>query len=337
VNKRYEILTRRRESRISAEFALLRLSGGRPRMHRAAVASLIALLLAPAMAIAQSAGGQVGGAGPAVSAPNGKLSIEGGRYDGDQSALALGSYTIPLGYDFGLQADGAIGRIDEDTMGGGGLHLFARDPSSYLMGLYGSYHTWEGIDIWRLAAEFQLYLGRFSLDGLGGYEGVAVPETIGGLTVIDPHDDHAFGQLDLAYYPIDDLKLYSGYRYVNEASLGAAGVEYLMRAGGSPISLFAKADFGEAQYNRITGGLKVYLGPNRGKSLIARHRTEDPENYTPMFPRLSEVATVPQCTINGIMAVTSPSNGQCICPAGSFQAGYPPTLDDGAFVCFTPN
>jgi hypothetical protein len=297
-------------------------------MDRIRIACLIAFLMVPAGAMAQ---------GPAVSDPNAKLSLEGGQYDGSQSALALGSYAIPLGHEFGLQADGALGRIDEDTMGGGGLHLFTRDPSRYLLGLYGSYHTWEAIDIWRAAAEVQLYVGRFSLDGLGGYESVTVPGTIGGLTVLDPHDDHVFGQVDLAYYPSDDLKLYGGYRYVNEASLGAAGIEYLLRASDSPVSLFAKADFGEAQYDRITGGLKFYLGPNPQKSLIARHRTEDPENYTPMFPRLSEAGGARQCTVNSVMMVTSPANGQCICPAASFQAGSPPTPFNGAYVCYTPN
>jgi hypothetical protein len=298
-------------------------------MARAFIGCLTALLLAPVAALAQ-------GSGPAVSDPNAKLSVEGGQYDGDQSALALGSYTLPLGHSFGLQADGALGRIDEDTMGGGGLHLFTRDPSSYLLGAYGSYHTWNGIDIWRAAAELQLYVARFSLDGLAGYETVAVPGTIGGLTVLDPHDDHVFGQVDLAYYPIDDLRLYGGYRYVNETSLGAAGVEYLMRAFGSPISLFAKSDFGQEEYNRITGGLKFYLGPNAQKSLIQRHRTEDPENYTPMFPALSEIALL-QCTVNGLMIVTSPTNGQCVCPPGTFQPGLAPTPFNGAFVCFDPN
>jgi hypothetical protein len=300
-------------------------------MARFRIACLIVLLLAPSsLALGD-------GSAPAVSDANAKLSVEGGQYDGDKAALALGSYTLPLGQAFGLQADGALGRIDEGTMGGGGLHLFTRDPSRYLLGLYGSYHTWESIDIWRAAAEVQLYAGPFSLNGLGGYEGVAVPSTIGGLTVIDPHDDHVFGQVDLAYYPVDDLKVYGGYRYVNEASLGAAGVEYLLRGYDAPISLFAKADFGEDQYNRITGGLRIYLGPNADKTLIARHRTEDPENYTPMFPRLSEIATVPQCTVNGVMAVTSPANGQCICGPGTFQPGSPPTFFNGAFVCYTPN
>jgi len=249
-------------------------------MARSRSACLAALLLAPTLALADSAG-------PAVSDRNGKLSVEGGQYDGEQSALALGSYTLPLGHSFGLQADGALGRIDADTMGGGGVHLFTRDPSSYLFGIYGSYHTWDSIDIWRAAAELQLYLNRFSLDGLAGYEGVDVPATSGGLAVLNTDDDHVFGQADLAYYPVDDLKIYAGYRYVNETSLGGAGIEYLMRAFDSPISIFAKTDFGNDAYNRITGGLRFYLGPNAQKSLIARHRTEDPENYTPKFPELT--------------------------------------------------
>jgi hypothetical protein len=298
-------------------------------LARALIGLLFALVVGMTAAFGQSSA-------PAVSDPSAKLSVEGGQYDKDQSALALGIYTVPLGHAFGLQADGALGRIGEDTMGGGGLHLFTRDPARYLLGAYGSYHTWDGIDIWRAAAEVQLFAGRFSLEGLGGYESVAVPGTVGGLPVLDPHDDHLFGQADLAYYPVDDLKLYGGYRYVNETSLGAAGVEYLMRAFGSPVSLFAKCDFGEEQYNRITGGLKFYLGPSPEKSLITRHRTEDPENYTPMFPALSEVARR-QCTVNGALVVTSPLNGQCECPASSFQPGLPPTPFNGAFVCFDPN
>ena len=106
--------------------------------------------------------------GPAVSGPNGKFSVEGGKYDNESSFLGLGSYTMPLGHSFGLQVDGALGHIDEKIMGGAGLHLFARDPSKYLFGLYGSYHEWNDINIWRTAAEYEFYLNRFSLSGLAG-------------------------------------------------------------------------------------------------------------------------------------------------------------------------
>jgi hypothetical protein len=301
------------------------------RMARAFMVCLVALVWAPALAF---------GGAQAVSGPNGKLSVEGGQYDNDQAFLALGSYTMPLGQSFGLQADGALGRIDEDTMSGGGLHLFTRDPSSYLLGLYGSYHTWNNIDIWRAAAEFQLYMRQFSLEGIAGFESVNVPTTSGGLAVLNTDDNHAFGQVDFSYYPIDNLRLYVGYRYVDETSLGGAGIEYLLRSSGSPISLFAKGDFGDAEFNRITGGLKIYLGPNPGKSLIERHRTEDPENYTPAFPTLKTQTAgtaTSQCTINSDFFVVSPANGQCTCPPGTLQAGGAPSPTSNGYACFNPN
>ena len=126
----------------------------------------------------------------------------------------------------GCGRNGALGRIDEDTMAGGGLHLFTRDPSSYLLGLYGSYHAWNSVDIWRAAAEFQLYVRQFSLDGLAGFESVNVPTTAGS-PVVGTSDNLAFGQIDLAYYPIDDLKLTIGHHYEDATSLGSVGVEYL--------------------------------------------------------------------------------------------------------------
>jgi hypothetical protein len=276
-----------------------------------------------------------GGVAPAVSAPNGKFSVEGGQYDGDGSAIALGSYTLPLGPSLGLQADGALGIIDGDVMGGGGVHLFTRRPSSYLLGVYASYHTWDSIAIWRTAAEFQLYLNRFSLDGLAGYESI---------DFLNADDDHFFTQLDLGYYLINDLKLYGGYRYINETSLGGVGVEYLLRDVGAPVSLFAKADFGDEQYNRVAGGLKVYFGENPGRSLIERHRTEDPDNYTPMFPTLktqrsqASPGALPQCTINGDYVVDSPANGQCTCPSGTLNAGGAPSpLGGGFYSCGNPH
>lgn len=119
-------------------------------------------------------------------------------------------------------------------MGGGGLHLFTRDRSSYLLGLYGSYHTWDSIDIWRAAVEFQLYVHQFSVEGLAGYESVNGPLASSGLAAVNSDDNHTFGLVDFAYYPIDDLKLYVGYHYEDATSLGSAGVEYLLRASGSP-------------------------------------------------------------------------------------------------------
>jgi len=281
---------------------------------------------------------------PAVSGPNGKVSVEGGSFDDNGAGIALGSYAIPLGPSFGLQADGAIGVIDDDTLGGGGLHLFTRQPEKYLLGVYGSYHTWDSINIWRVAAEAELYVNRFSLSGLAGYENVDVPTFSGGLLVLTQDDKHFFGTLDLGYYITDDFKIYGGYRYLNETSFAGAGAEYLVRGQGVPISLFAKSDFGNSDYTRITGGLKVYFGSDPDKSLIDRQRMDDPENYLPVFPRLVKQSSSPtpppgptQCTVTGGDAeVTSPANGACICPSGTALAGQAPFGFSGTYYCSPP-
>lgn len=273
---------------------------------------------------------------PAVSGPNGKLSVEGGTFDDEAAGIALGSFALPLGHSFGLQADGALGTIDDETMGGGGLHLFTRDPSSYLFGAYGSFHTWDSIDIWRVAGEAELYLGRFTLDGLAGYESVDVPSTVGGLDVLTPDDEHFFGQGDIAYYINDDFKVYGGYRYLNETSFGSAGAEYLIRGHDVPVSLFARGDFGNEDYTSVTGGLKVYLSGDSQKSLIDRHRRDDPDIYTPVFPKLVTKAAGSDsfCKVTGVEStVTSPANGQCICPPNSSTPGVAPGFSGGVYKC----
>jgi hypothetical protein len=274
---------------------------------------------------------------PAVSGPNGKLSVEGGSFDDESAGVALGSFALPLGHSFGLQADGALGTIDQETLGGGGLHLFTRDPASYLLGAYSSFHTWDSIDIWRIAAEAELYLGRVSLEGLAGYESVNVPSTVGGLDVVTPDDKHFFGEADVAYYITDDFKLYGGYRYLNEASFGAAGAEYLVRGHDVPISLFARGNFGDDEYTSITGGLKVYLSEDPQKSLIDRHRRDDPDSYVPVFPKLvtkTAGANSNLCTVVGSeFKVTSPADGKCICPSNTPTPGVAPGFFGGVYVC----
>lgn len=269
---------------------------------------------------------------PAVSGPNGKISVEGGSYDDEGAGIALGSFAVPLGPSFGLQADGALGTIDGDVMGGGGLHLFTRDPSHYLLGVYGSYHTWDSIDIWRLAGEGELYLGRFTLSGLAGYESVEVPSLSDGLEVLTPDDKHFFGQGDASYYVTDDFKVSAGYRYLNETSFGSAGAEYLFRGHEVPMSLFARGNFGDDDYTSITGGLKVYLSGDTNKSLIDRNRRDDPENYLPVFPKLATGSGTPQCSVTSGL-VTSPANGECLCPNGTPRAGQKPFPFSNRFYC----
>jgi hypothetical protein len=269
---------------------------------------------------------------PAVSGLNGKVSVEGGAFDDSGAGIALGSVAVPLGHSFGLQADGAAGAIDGEAMGGGGLHLFTRDPSSYLVGVYGSYHTWDSIDIWRAAGEAEFYLGRVTLSGLAGYESIELPSLSDGFEVLTPDDKHFFGQFDASYYITDDFKLTAGYRYEDETSFGSAGAEYLIRGREVPLSLFARGNFGDDSVNAITGGLKVYLSPEPNKSLIDRNRRDDPEIYMPVFPKVATKSGLPQCSLN-LGRVTSPAGGQCLCPSGTSQAGQQPFPFNGNYYC----
>lgn len=309
-------------------------SGSRPQKLLVVIAGTATILFATP-ALAQSSG-------PAVSGFNTKFSGEGGLYDDEGAGFFQGSLTTPLGHAFGFQADGVVGGIDggldDDTLGGGALHLFTRDPSSYLLGIYASYHTWDSIDIARVAAEGELYMGRTIVSGIAGWEDVDVPGRLNGLQVITKDDDHFFTELDLSYYPGDNLRLAIGYHYEDEASLGVAQFEYMPQWSSLPgASLFATGYFGEEDYARITGGLRVYFGSERDKSLIRRHREDDPKTYNPVFPKLEiatpvvEVAEEKEkkekpnfCPVNTEL----PPTENCVCPPPSQRV----ELDVG-FVC----
>lgn len=281
---------------------------------------------------------------PAVSGANGKLSLEGGSLDGAGTGIALGSLTLPVGTSFGMQFDGAVGLVDDQTLGGGGFHFFTRDPSQYLLGVYGSYHALDDISIWRLAGEAEAYFGRVSIKGFGGYENVDFPSTYNGALVLNGDEGHFFGRLDLAYYPTENLKLSAGYHYESEINLGSVSAEYLLPGVGAPVSVFAKGDFGEDSYSYVSGGLKVYFGAEQNKSLIKRHRTEDPDNYLPVFQKIvtqskgadegeGGVADPPQCQVDSSQAVTSPTDGNCICPTGTMFGGENPWNNAGTYRC----
>ncbi len=247
------------------------------------------ILMSPALA------GDISGVGglPAVSGVNAKASVEGGHLYDDEGVLGLGSLSMPIAHSYGVQFDGALGSIDGETLGGGAVHLFRRDPASYLLGVYASYHTWDDIDIWRVAGEVELYLGRVSVEGLIGVEGIDVPNQIGGLDVFQDDDEHLFAIADVAYYLTDNFRISGGYRYVAEESLGRAEAEYLFASQLGSHSVFVSGQFGDSDLDRITGGIRFYLGADPSKSLIRRHREDDPANRVPDFVTLDVVPPVP--------------------------------------------
>lgn len=206
---------------------------------------------------------------PAVSELNAKFAVVGGVFEEFGAGLVEGSVSIPVTFSTGLQLDGLVGIGDGGGIFGGGAHLFWRDPSVGLFGIYASVTdvNVDSSDYTHFSGglEAAAYVGRFSIEAIVGLEGG------------DNTEAGVFAFANLAYYPLDDLRLYAGARYIQEDVVGAAGLEYQFNPGGrdQAIAVFAEGRIGEDRAE-VWGGMRVYFGqPN---SLIGRHREDDPSN-----------------------------------------------------------
>ncbi len=209
---------------------------------------------------------------PAVSAPNGKIAVFGGSQDGGLYGVT-GSISVPLGFPYGFQIDGLVGSGEDAAFYGVGGHLFWRDPAKGLLGLYGSYVTWDlsqdgtqGADVGKAGVEGEAYLGRFTLEGLAAYQ-------------FGTNTGFA-GKAILAYYPMDNWRIDGGVNYLEgPGAIGTIGTEWQPHAG-KGLSLFAKGSIGQDDYKQVLGGVRYYFGdPN--KSLIDRQRQDDPDSTLP--------------------------------------------------------
>ncbi len=247
---------------------------------------------------------------PAVSAPNGKVSVFGGKMDPSLFGVT-GAFTVPLGHSFGLQVDGMVGSGRGAAFYGFGGHAFWRDPAKGLLGIYGSHVNWEastvnasapggavtdvlGADVNKFGVEGAAYLGRWSLEGLAGYQ-------FGSYTGFT-------GKVMLAVYPTDNFRLDGGFRYLNGVgAIGMVDAEWQPHQG-TGLTVFASGSLGENDYSQVLGGVRYYFG-DTGKSLIRRHREDDPG-----VPMPDDLIT---------------STGGTHCPTGT--VAYTPI--DGATIC----
>lgn len=255
----------------------------------------IALIFTPLISHNLAIAAEQNSPSPAVSALNANISFEAGYHKNDDDDYqALGALIIPVGHFYGLQLDGMVGQRDNETIAGAGAHFFYRDPAKYLLGAFISGHDFDQATIWRAAIESEIYLDRFSIEGILGYESLDVSANLvtpSGKKYTD--DDHFFTSLNLGYYITDNFRVTAGYRYESEDSFGTLEAEYAFTSDYGNLSLFAKGQYGDEDHERIVGGLKIYLHPDNSKTLIRRHREDDPRVWVPDFSPV-ENAPAPQ-------------------------------------------
>lgn len=209
----------------------------------------------------------------AVSGPNGKFHAEGGAWDVDNFGSeelfsGVGSFSFPLGCMFGLQVDAGAATFGDVDAVGAGAHVFVRDPTSYLIGIHGSYENWDingfgNADVYRLGGEAELYVGNLSLEGWAGYQHT------------DFDNGSGFAKLTAAYYVTDDFRLDAGVGVMKNFTYGAASAEWQLPD--MPVSLTAEGRIGTDDYAAGMVGVKFYFGGEQ-KALINRHREDDPDD-----------------------------------------------------------
>ena len=231
---------------------------------------------------------------PAVGGFNWKLAGLGGVLADRTIAGAQGSFSVPIGSALGLQIDGATGTFDNRYFGAGAGHLFWRDPSRGLVGVYGSHTFWDqfgGLSVSHVAGEAEAYLGPFTIQGIAGAEfgdskttvTSAVTSSTSTTTFFETYDGRTrfFDEVNLAWYVNDNTRLFVGHRYLGGKNALALGGEVAVPwTGPFLLTAFVEGRIGEADFHGIWGGLRFYWD-QKNKTLIQRHRQDDPYNWLP--------------------------------------------------------
>jgi hypothetical protein len=212
---------------------------------------------------------------PAVSAINGKIELSAGWADIDPidpTAVFRGgaSLSIPVSDRFGLQADIAALSEFGDSYRGAALHAFTRNPDSYLLGIAGGFGAANAATFGYIGPEAEFYADRVSVEAWAGYMN---------LDLAGVQSSQFFGFGDIAYYPDDNLRLSVGASTVAGFKSGDVSGEWLLSDSGLPLSLTAEGRVGDAGFVTASLGLKLYFGAE-DKTLIRRHREDDPRNRT---------------------------------------------------------
>lgn len=240
---------------------------------------------------------------PAVSGINGKLDLGYIYLDPDlnvgdfNGGYAIGSLSVPLGQRFGFQIDGGYGYLSgspsDPQIGGVGGHLFWRDPDVALLGIYGHYAALDTdsaagtVDTWRYGVEGELYLDRFSIEAFAG------ADTLDG----NGGSDTTFnGEALAAFYATENFRIDAGIVHQFDETLGKVGAEVMLPFGANNTSLYASGTFGNA--TTVKAGLRIYFG-EAGKSLMGRHREDDPRSRILDYYEFDDVLKQPAAPAAG--------------------------------------
>ena len=209
---------------------------------------------------------------PAVSAVNGKIEFQGGwaGMSGlSNSADFLGGATLsaPIGDSFGIQADIAASNSFNQTMMGGALHFFTRDPDAYLLGVTGGAFWTNNANAQIIGPEFELYSGPLMFQAYGGFMN---------MNVAGVNSGKMFAIGDISLYATDNFRLIIGAKDIADFKSAHAGLEYQFSET-MPLSFTLDGKVGDNGFAAVDAGLRFYFGGG-DKSLKRRHREDDPPN-----------------------------------------------------------
>jgi hypothetical protein len=222
---------------------------------------------------------------PAVDGINYKADVFGGALASEGIGGVGGSVSVPLGFRYGFQLDGTAASYDGRFLGSVGGHLFWRDPMVGLLGVFASHTHWSrfgGLHVNHVALEFEHYSGPWTIQGIVGAEGGnSRSQTVGGTVFTYDVKSRFFDKINLNYYVNQDTMLTVGHRYVGGKHALALGAEWARPIAPNALgSFFIEGRLGENKHTGTWAGLRIYKG-NSDKSLMRRHREDDPIRWTP--------------------------------------------------------
>jgi hypothetical protein len=217
---------------------------------------------------------------PAVDGINFKVSALTGAIGGYHNHMLMVTASAPVPYfsSFGAQLDLALGKYRDDyTSAAAGAHVFWRDPSIGLLGIYGDWGYVNPEHAGRVGLEGSLYIDRWTIDAFVGKQ----------------FGQHVFtkivDEVDLSYYFTDNLRASIGHRLTSRGNVGNVGFEFMPESLGG-WSVFGEAEHGEDDYYGGWLGIRYSFGTGSATTLIGRDRTGDPRTRLPR-----NIASVTRC------------------------------------------